>query len=233
MGAIKGPRAHALTVHDGSHKYQKYKDKDKWKSHAHTKKEGNTKPFTDASRSKGEKRRKGEKFTYYHKGFNLESACMQKKIDLMSQILQQNNLGDRIPEGAKKKNPEDSNSKKGNSSHALIAINSSPDAWIVDSGASHHMAASEVVYSSLDACKGPPIFMGDNSSIEVTGKGRIEVTNRSFENVLHVPKLSINLLSVYQMTNSGIGKKFVFTPNDVDIYDMQTNSKVATSEVNH
>ena len=27
MGTIKGPRAHALTVHDSSHKYQKYKDK--------------------------------------------------------------------------------------------------------------------------------------------------------------------------------------------------------------
>jgi hypothetical protein len=55
MGAIKGPRAHALTVHDGSHKYQKSKDKYKWKSHAHMKKEGYTKPFTDASGSKGEK----------------------------------------------------------------------------------------------------------------------------------------------------------------------------------
>ena len=27
MGAIKGPRAHALTVHDGSHKYQNLKIK--------------------------------------------------------------------------------------------------------------------------------------------------------------------------------------------------------------
>jgi hypothetical protein len=79
------------------------------------------------------------------------------------------------PRGAKKKQPEDLNSKKGNSSHALIAINSSPDAWIIDSGASHHMATSEAVYSSLDACKGPPILMGDNSSVEVTGKGRIEL----------------------------------------------------------
>jgi hypothetical protein len=101
---------------------------------------------------------------------------MQKQIDLMSQILQQNNLGDRIPEDAKKKKAEDLNFKKGNSSHALIA-NSSLDAWIIDSGASHHTAASEVVYSSLDACKGPPILMGDNSSIEVTDKGRIELTN--------------------------------------------------------
>jgi hypothetical protein len=143
MGTIKVPRAHALTMHDGSHKYQKSKYKYKWKSHAHLKKEGYTKPFTDASGSKGEKGRKGEKCTYCHKGFHSESTCMKKKIDLMSQILQQNNLGDRILEGAKKKKPEDLNSKKGNSSHALISINSSPDAWIVDSRESHHMDASK------------------------------------------------------------------------------------------
>jgi hypothetical protein len=115
----------------------------------------------------------------------------------------------------------------------LIAINSSPDAWIIDSGASHHMDSLEVVYSSLDACKGPPILMGENSSVEVIGKGRIELTNESFENVLHVPKLSVNHLSVYQMTNSSTRNKVVFTPNSMDIYDMQTNSKVATGEVNH
>ena len=69
----------------------------------------------------------------------------------MSQILHKNNLGYRISEGAKKKKPKDLNSKKGNSSHALIAINSSLDAWIVDSGESHHMDSSKVVYSSLDA----------------------------------------------------------------------------------
>jgi hypothetical protein len=158
---------------------------------------------------------------------------MQKKIDLMSQILQQKNLGYRIHEGAKKKNPEDLNPKKGDSSHALIAINSSLDAWIVDSRASHHMAASKEVYSSLDACKGPPILMGDNSFVEVTDKGRIELTNGSFENVLHIPKLSVHLLSVYQMMNSDTGNKVIFTPIVVEIYDMQTNSRVATNEVNH
>jgi hypothetical protein len=77
----------------------------------------------------------------------------------------------------KKKKPKDLNSKKDNSSHTLIAINSSLDAWIVDSGASHHMVASKAIYFSLDACKGPPILMGDNSYIEVTDKGRIELIN--------------------------------------------------------
>jgi hypothetical protein len=95
------------------------------------------------------------------------------------------------------------------------------------------MTTSEVVYSSLDACKCPPILMGDNSSIEVTGKGRIELTNKSFENVLHVPKLFVNLISMYQMTNSDTGKKFSFKPNSMDISDMQTNSKVVTGEINH
>jgi hypothetical protein len=115
------------------------------------KKEGYTKPFIDASRSKGEKGRKGEKCTYCHKGFHSKYAWMQKKIDLMSQILQEKNLGDRNPEGAKKKKPKDPNSKKGNSSHPLIAINSYPDAWIIDSGGSHHMDASKAAYYSLDA----------------------------------------------------------------------------------
>jgi hypothetical protein len=51
------------------------------------------------------------------------------------------------------------------------------------------MVATKEVYSSLDACKGPPILMGENSPVEVTDKGRIELTNESFENVLHVPKI--------------------------------------------
>jgi hypothetical protein len=233
MGKIKGPNAHGLTMQDGSHKSHTSKDKYKRKSHAHPKKEGYIKPFNNASGSKGEKGRKGEKYTHCQKGFHLGSACMQKQIDIMSQILQQKNLGDCIPEGAKKKKLVDQNPKKYNSSHALIAINSSPDAWIVDSGASHHMVSSKELYSSLDACKGHPILMGDNSYVEVTIKGRIELTNGSFENVLHVPKLYVNLLSVYQMMNSSTGKKFIFTPNSMDIYDMQTNSRVSTGEVNY
>jgi hypothetical protein len=155
------------------------------------------------------------------------------EIDVMTQILHHNNLGDHIPEDSKNKTLEDKNRKKGNSSHALISINSAPDAWIVYSGASHHMDSTKEVYYSLYECKGTPILMGDNSPVEVTDKGRIELTNKSFKNVLHVPKLSVNILSVYQMKNSYTEKKFIFTPDAVDIYEMKTNSRVSTSEVNH
>jgi hypothetical protein len=160
-------------------------------------------------------------------------ACKKKYIRCL-RYFRKTTLEIASPRVQKKKKPEDLNSKKGNSSHALIAINSSPDAWIIYLGASHHMATSEEVYSSLDAWKGPPILMGDNSSVEVTGKGRIELTNGSFENVLHVPKLSVNLLSMYQMMNSMALEINSYSHQmSMDIYDMQTSSRVATSEVNH
>jgi hypothetical protein len=41
---------------------------------------------------------------------------------------------------------------------------------------------------------GPPILMGDDTPVEVIGQGRVELPHKSFENVLHVPKLSMNLL---------------------------------------
>jgi hypothetical protein len=39
--------------------------------------------------------------------------------------------------------------------------------------------------------------MGDDTPVAVAGEGRVELHNGSFENVLHVPNLSMNLLSVY------------------------------------
>jgi hypothetical protein len=60
----------------------------------------------------------------------------------MVQALQENNIGKFIPEGVKKQKEEYPTPKKGNH-HDLVAINSSSDSWIIDSGASHHMAMKE------------------------------------------------------------------------------------------
>jgi hypothetical protein len=57
---------------------------------------------------------------------------MKKTIDFIAQTLQWNNFGDCIPKNAKKKSGDKAPQNKGNS-HALIAIHSSPDAWILDS----------------------------------------------------------------------------------------------------
>ena len=63
------------------------------------------------------------------------------------------------------------------------------------------MASTNEAFYSLDECKGPTILMGDDSSIKITNKGMIELHHGTFDNVLHVPKESLNLLYVYQITN--------------------------------
>eukprot|EP00253_Pinus_taeda_P023732 PITA_23732 len=94
------------------------------------------------------------------------------------------------------------------------------------------MASSKESFSSLHAYSGPPILMGDNSAVAATRQGRVQFEEGSFENVLHIPRLSVNLLSVYQMTHTGSGRKVEFTPDSVRIYDMQTNLKIAFGKVN-
>ena len=63
--------------------------------------------------------------------------------------------------------------------------------------------------------KVPPIVFGDNSLTDSMGKDRIDLDHGNFNNVLYVPGLASNLLSVYQMTHTGSPKKFIFSPNEV------------------
>jgi hypothetical protein len=89
----------------------------------------------------------------------------------------------------------------------------------------------EEVFSSLSPCSRPPILMGDDTPIAVAGEGRVELHNGSFENVLHVPKFSMNLLSVYQITRKG--KKVEFTSDSISVIDIHDNSSIAIGEVDH
>ena len=114
----------------------------------------------------------------------------------------------------------------------MIYLHSTSQKWIIDLGASHNMASSKESFSSLYAYSGPPIIMGDNSLVAATRQGRVQFKDGSFVNVLHIPRLYVNLLSVYQMTHTCSGRKVEFTPDSVSIYDMQTNLKIASGKVN-
>jgi hypothetical protein len=93
------------------------------------------------------------------------------------------------------------------------------------------MVVKEEVLSSLSPCSRPPIIMGDDTLVVLSEEGRVELHNGSFENVLHVPKLSMNLLSVYQITQKG--KKVEFTSNSISVIGMHDNSIIAIGEVDH
>ena len=68
------------------------------------------------------------------------------------------------------------------------------------------MVSAKEAFSSLDMSKGPSIVLGDDSLTESKGKGRIELDHGNFNNVLYVPGLAFNLLSVHQMTHTGSPK---------------------------
>jgi hypothetical protein len=93
------------------------------------------------------------------------------------------------------------------------------------------MENKEDIFSSLSPCSIPPILMGDNTLVVVAGEGRVELHNGNFENVLDVPNISMNFLSVYQITQKG--KKVEFTLDSVSVIYMHENYIIAIGEVDH
>ena len=59
--------------------------------------------------------------------------------------------------------------------------------------------------------------MGDDSQIPVEGRGSVRAKHGEFKNVLDVPSLAANLLSVYQMTHIGSPKRVTFDSDSVEI----------------
>jgi hypothetical protein len=151
---------------------------------------------------------------------------MKKTIDLMAQTLEQHHLEDCMPYNARK-NPS---SERGNG-HALLAISSSSNTWVLYSGDTHHMASSNRLLSYLETCYRPQIFMGDDSPIKVCGTVRVDINHGCFQDVLHVSKLSVNIISIYKITHSGSGKKVEFTLDSVIIFDLSDGSKIIVGEV--
>ena len=70
------------------------------------------------------------------------------------------------------------------------------------------------------------IFVGDDRSLSVLGSGIVPVENGHFSDVLCLPKISYNLLSVYQITHLGEGKTVTFTPHQVVIKDFKNHQNI-------
>ena len=89
--------------------------------------------------------------------------------------------------------------------------------WIIDSGATSHMCNSAAMFSSY--CKADSkIKLGDLSSLKVSGKGDVQLSlhmrgggqdTKRLKDVLCVPDLSKNLLSVSKATDHGMSFLFM------------------------
>ena len=69
--------------------------------------------------------------------------------------------------------------------------------------------------------------------MEIEGKGKVEMENGAFKDVLYVPNLTSNLLFDYQITHYGGGNKVEFLPDLVVVKSIKEDSMVAIGEANH
>lgn len=83
--------------------------------------------------------------------------------------------------------------------------------WILDSGASSHMCSNKKLFSSLKK-HSQKVFMASGDNVETSGIGHVtlksEYTEITLTNVLYVPDLNSNFLSVSKIINNGFCVKF-------------------------
>ena len=102
-------------------------------------------------------------------------------------------------------------------SEALVTGNAltarSSDCWIIDSGATSHMCNNKELFVDYRELTQPEkVTLGDGRSLDVVGKGTVELTmslpNQETQrcklmNTLYVPRLSVNLFSVSKASKAG------------------------------
>jgi hypothetical protein len=149
------------------------KDKPKYPKKQHprynNKQPKGPKPAQIASAPNGDKGSKYKKNTNKHCNFcnkdgHDESRCFKKMAAL---------------EAAMKKHNISIDSSSSSHGHALSAsgfsfnthstTTSSSNEWLIDSGASYHMAKDKAIFSALNECNTKEIFVGDDKSLSVVG----------------------------------------------------------------
>ena len=155
---------------------------------------------------------------------------MKKQIDAMTLLLEKNNIN--LPEGKWKRENHDQNIQP-ERGHALMENVSKPRCLLIDSGASNHIVGTKESFPFLDSDNNIPIHMGDDSQIILKGKGTVKLEHGSFYDVMYVPSLASNLLSVYQMTHTGVPNRVTFILNDVEISEIASRKLIAIGIVNH
>ena len=105
----------------------------------------------------------------------------------------------------------DSESEKedGDAFIAALATHVGENAWLIDSGASLHMTPNRNWFSKYENFNGGKVYLGDNSVLDIVGRGSICVKFsdgriRRFDGVLHIPGLARNLLSVSKLIDAGV-----------------------------
>ncbi|KAL3612663.1 hypothetical protein D5086_003683 [Populus alba] len=84
--------------------------------------------------------------------------------------------------------------------------------WLIDSGCTSHMTKHLAIFSSIDKSIQPKVKLGNGDVVQAKGRGTIAVSTKRgtkiINNVLYIPELDQNLLSVAQMLRNGYAVSF-------------------------
>ena len=106
------------------------------------------------------------------------------------------------------------------------------DVWYVDSGASNHMTSRGNWFKELDAMRSPGyVETGDDTVHPIEHMGKVPLVMQDgkvkhLENVLHVPTITKNLVSVGQMVDQGLQVRF--NSHGVFVEDLKNKCKLVT-----
>lgn len=127
-------------------------------------------------------------------------------------------------------NPSSVTTQPGISGAALsVASNPSGNSWIIDSGATDHMTGTPSLFSTYTLCSGQDkVTIADGTLATVAGKRNIPLTDHlTLSSALHVPKLSLNLLSVSSLTKS-LNCSVTFFPSHCVFQDLRTGRLIGS-----
>ncbi len=100
--------------------------------------------------------------------------------------------------------------------------------WLIDSGATRHMTPLRNLFVRFSHCGGEVEF-GNQGELPVAGRGDIEIMmggrSQKLKDVLYVPKMSANLLSIMALDRKGYS--VTFGGQRVEIVNQRSNQIVA------
>ena len=98
---------------------------------------------------------------------------------------------------------------------------SGTSSWVLDSGASFHMTFDSSTLSSLQPLDSPiSVLTADGTPLPVSSRGTLSTSSFFVPDISHVPRLTMNLFSACQLTDSGC--RVILDDDSFSIQDRRT-----------